>query len=173
MNQGEIIIYQTPDGETELNVNVGGDTVWLTQAQMAELFQRDRTVISRHINNVFKEGELDENTTRAFFAHIGENALRGQYETVLYNLDVIISVGYRVKSQRGTQFRIWANRVLKEYLSSRQSRRRRGIYLIHKSNSATRIYSVDSSSCDITLLYSPTNIVALTRNDILHYRRVS
>ena len=116
MNQGEIIIYQTPDGTTELNVNVGEDTVWLTQAQMAELFQRDRTVISRHINNVFKEGELDEKTTRAFFAHIGENALRGQYETALYNLDVIISVGYRVKSQRGTQFRIWANRVLKEYL---------------------------------------------------------
>ncbi len=75
MNQGEIIIYQTPDGETELNVNVGSDTVWLTQAQMAELFQRDRTVISRHINNVFKEGELDENTTRAFFAHIGANVL--------------------------------------------------------------------------------------------------
>ncbi len=116
MNQGEIIIYQTPDGQTELNVNVGEDTVWLTQAQMAELFQRDRTVISRHINNVFKEGELDENTTRAFFAHIGENTLRGQYETALYNLDVIISVGYRVKSARGTQFRIWANRVLKEYL---------------------------------------------------------
>ena len=116
MNQGEIIIYQTPDGETELNVNVGSDTVWLTQAQMAELFQRDRTVITRHINNIFKEGELDPDTTCAYFAHIGENALRGRYETTLYNLDVIISVGYRVKSQRGTQFRIWANRVLKEYL---------------------------------------------------------
>ncbi len=116
MNQGEIIIYQTPDGETELNVNVGSDTVWLTQAQMAELFQRDRTVITRHINNIFKEGELDSDKTCAYFAHIGENALRGRYETILYNLDVIISVGYRVKSARGTQFRIWANRVLKEYL---------------------------------------------------------
>ncbi len=96
MNQSEIIIYQTPDGQTELNVNVEKETVWLTRAQMAELFQRDRTVISRHINNVFKEGELDEKTTCAFFAHIGENALRGRYETTLYNLDVTISVGYRV-----------------------------------------------------------------------------
>ncbi len=116
MNRGKIVIYQTPDGRTELDVKVEQETVWLTQAQMATLFQRDRTVIARHINNVFKEGELDRKTTCASFAHIGENTLRGQYETTLYNLDVIISVGYRVKSQRGTQFRIWANRVLKEYL---------------------------------------------------------
>jgi hypothetical protein len=116
MKQGEIVIYQAPDGSTELDVKVGSETVWLTQAQMTELFQRDRTVITRHINNIFKEGELDPKTSCAFFAHIGKNALRGRYETTLYNLDVIISVGYRVKSQRGTQFRIWANRVLKEYL---------------------------------------------------------
>ncbi len=70
MNRGEIIIYQTPDGTTELDVSVGGETVWLSQAQMTELFQRDRTVITRHINNIFKEGELDEKTTCAFFAHM-------------------------------------------------------------------------------------------------------
>ena len=91
------------------------DTVWLTQAQMAELFQKDRTVIGRHINNVYKEKELDRDTTCAKFAHMGTDADQTYYST-LYNLDVIISVGYRVKSQRGTQFRIWANRVLKDYL---------------------------------------------------------
>jgi hypothetical protein len=91
------------------------ETVWLTQAQMAELFQKDRTVISRHIRNVFNEGELEEQSTCAKFAHMGHDGLQ-QYETVMYNLDVIISVGYRVKSQRGTAFRIWATKVLKEYM---------------------------------------------------------
>lgn len=92
-----------------------GDTVWLSQAQMAELFQKDRTVIGRHINNIYKEHELERETTCANFAHMGKDADQ-TYQTALYNLDVIISVGYRVKSQRGTQFRIWANRVLKDYL---------------------------------------------------------
>ena len=82
---------------------------------MAELFQKDRTVIGRHINNVYKEGELLRNTTCAKFAHVGTDADQ-TYETMIYNLDVVISVGYRVKSQRGTQFRIWANSVLKDYL---------------------------------------------------------
>ena len=111
----KIIIYQTADGVTNLEVKMDKDTVWLTQAQMAELFQKDRTVIGRHINNVYKEKELDRDTTCAKFAHMGTDADQTYYST-LYNLDVIISVGYRVKSQRGTQFRIWANRVLKEYL---------------------------------------------------------
>ena len=82
---------------------------------MAELFQKDRTVIGRHINNIYKEHELERETTCANFAHVGKDADQ-TYQTILYNLDVIISVGYRVKSQRGTQFRIWANKVLKEYL---------------------------------------------------------
>ena len=111
MSQSEIIIYQTPDGATELNVNVGEDTVWLTQAQMTELFQRDQSVISRHISSIFKEGELEEKSNMHFL-HIANS----DRPVAAYNLDVIISVGYRVKSQRGTQFRIWANRVLKEYL---------------------------------------------------------
>lgn len=115
MNNGEIIIYQTQDGQTSIDVKMEGETVWLSQAQMAELFQKDRTVIGRHINNVFKEGELDKETTCANFAHVGIDDDQ-VYNTTLYNLDVIISVGYRVKSQRGTQFRIWANRILKEYL---------------------------------------------------------
>ena len=111
----KIIIYQTSDGTTNLEVKMDKDTVWLSQAQMAELFQKDRTVIGRHINNVYKEKELMRDITCAKFAHVGTDADQTYY-TTLYNLDVIISVGYRVKSQRGTQFRIWANRVLKDYL---------------------------------------------------------
>ncbi len=113
--EDKIIIYQTSDGQTQLDVRFEDETVWLTQAQMAELFQKDRTVIGKHIHNVYKEGELDENSTCAKFAHMGNEGLQ-RYETTLYNLDVIISVGYRVKSQRGVQFRQWANRVLKQYL---------------------------------------------------------
>jgi hypothetical protein len=106
----EIILYQ-PDNEVKLEVRLENETVWLTQAQMVELFQRDQSVVSRHINNVFKEKELIEESNMHFL-HIA-NADR---PTAFYSLDVIISVGYRVKSQRGTQFRQWANRVLKEYL---------------------------------------------------------
>lgn len=111
----KIVIYRTEDGQTSVNVRMDGDTVWLSQAQMAELFQKDRTVIGRHINNIYKEHELERETTCANFAHMGKDADQ-TYQTAFYNLDVIISVGYRVKSQRGTQFRIWANKVLKDYL---------------------------------------------------------
>ena len=121
MNQdNQIIIYQTDDNQTQIDVRMENDTVWLTQAQMADLFQKDRTVISRHIRNVFKEGELDESLACAKFALPKKYGRREGYiqetETTIYNLDVIISVGYRVKSQRGVQFRQWANRVLKQYL---------------------------------------------------------
>lgn len=116
----KIIIYQTEDGNTQIDVRLENDTVWLSQAQMAFLFQKDRSVITRHINNIFKEGELVKDEVCAIFAHTTPHgAIKGKtqlQETALYSLDVIISVGYRVKSQRGTQFRIWANRVLKEYL---------------------------------------------------------
>jgi prophage maintenance system killer protein len=117
MDKGELIIYQTPDGETQLDVKVEKDTVWLSLSQIAMLFDRDKSVISRHISNVFKEGELDETATvakNATVQHEGERSVMRDIE--FYNLDVIISVGYRVKSQRGTQFRIWSNKVLKEYL---------------------------------------------------------
>ena len=116
----QIIIYQTDDDQTQIDVRLENETVWLTQAQMAELFQKDRTVISRHIRNVFKEGELDESLVCAKFALPKKYGRREGYiqeaEATIYNLDVIISVGYRVKSQRGVQFRQWANRVLKQYL---------------------------------------------------------
>ncbi|MCD8386949.1 MAG: virulence protein RhuM/Fic/DOC family protein [Bacteroidales bacterium] len=115
-----IVIYQTSDGETSIDVKFQDETVWLSQAQMAELFQKDRTVIGRHIANIFKEGELEESLVCVKFAHAKDYGRREGFtqktETTLYNLDVIISVGYRVKSKRGTQFRIWANKVLKQYL---------------------------------------------------------
>ena len=114
-NRGKIVIYQTKDGKTSIDVKLENETVWLTQAQMADLFQKDRTVIGRHINNVYREGELERDITCAKFAQMGSDNDQ-QYETAVYNLDVIISVGYRVKSQRGTQFRIWANKILKDYL---------------------------------------------------------
>lgn len=114
-NRGNIVIFQTKDGKTSIDVKLENETVWLTQAQMSDLFQKDRTVIGRHINNVYKEGELERDITCAKIAHVGSDNDQ-QYTTAIYNLDVIISVGYRVKSQRGTQFRIWANKVLKEYL---------------------------------------------------------
>ncbi len=120
MEEKSIVIYQTEDGQTQIDVRLENETVWLTQAQMAELFQKDRTVITRHINNVFKEGELEKEQVCAKFAHTTRHgAMDGKTqtkETVLYNLDVIISVGYRVKSKRGTAFRIWARQILKDYL---------------------------------------------------------
>lgn len=111
---GEIVLYQ-PEGTVKLEVRVENETVWLTQAQMAELFKKDRTVVGRHIKNIYKEGELEKSITCANFAHVGADADQ-VYNTTLYNLDVIISVGYRIKSIQGTRFRQWANRILKDYL---------------------------------------------------------
>lgn len=113
----KIVIYRTADGQTTVDVRMDGDTVWLSQAQMAELFQTDRTSILRHIKNIYKTGELEENPTCAFFAQVRTEGKRTVTRQIpYYNLDMIISVGYRVNSLRGTQFRIWANKVLKEYL---------------------------------------------------------
>jgi len=110
-NEGKIIIYQTQDGQTSIDVKLDHETVWLTANQMATLFGRDEKTVRKHINNVFTENELDKENNTHFLRVVGV-----KQPVAFYNLDVIISVGYRVKSQRGTQFRIWANRVLKEYL---------------------------------------------------------
>ena len=113
MNENnQIIIYQTEDGQTQVDVRMENETVWLTQAQMAYLFDKDQSVIARHIANVFKEGELEKESNM----QILHNTLSKYKPTAIYNLDVIISVGYRVKSQRGVKFRQWANRILKQYL---------------------------------------------------------
>lgn len=117
MGESKIIIYNTPDGETTVSVNLDGGTVWLSQQQMAELFGKDRTVITRHIGNIYKTRELEKSSTCAFFTQVHDEGGRTVTRKIpLYNLDMIISVGYRVNSKRGTQFRIWANKVLREYL---------------------------------------------------------
>ena len=116
MEQGEIILYQ-PDETVKLEVRMEDETVWLTQAQMVELFCSTKQNISLHINNIFKEGELAEKATVKEYLTVRTEGNRNvKRKITCYNLDVIISVGYRVKSVRGTQFRIWANSVLKEYL---------------------------------------------------------
>ena len=113
----KILIYRTADGQTSVDVRMEGDTLWLSQAQMVELFQTDRTSILRHIKNIYRTGELKEDSTCAFFAQVRTEGTRTVTRQIpCYNLDMIISVGYRVNSLRGTQFRIWANKVLKEYL---------------------------------------------------------
>ena len=118
MNKGEIIIYETKDGETSIDVRMEEETVWLTQAQMVDLFQTTKQNVSLHINNVYKENELEKNSTVKEYLTVQNEGRRLIRRNVkYYNLDVIISVGYRVKSQRGTQFRIWANSVLKRYLT--------------------------------------------------------
>lgn len=113
-NTGEFILYASEDGELKIDVRLLDETVWLTQKQMAEMFQKNVSTINEHLRNIFDEGELDQNSVIRNFritASDGKN-----YDTQHYNLDVIISVGYRVKSHRGTQFRIWATRVLREYI---------------------------------------------------------
>lgn len=114
MKDNQIIIYKTEDGVTKIDVRLENETVWLSLDQIAELFQRDKSTISRHIKNVFEEGELQKDAVVANFATTATDGKT--YQVDHYNLDVIISVGYRVKSLRGTQFRIWANNVLKEYM---------------------------------------------------------
>ena len=113
----QIIIYQTSDGLTQIDVRMENETVWLTQSQMADLFQTDRTSIVRHINNIYKSEELEREATCAKIAQVQIEGKRQVTRSIPYfNLDMIISVGYRINSKRGTQFRIWANRVLKDYL---------------------------------------------------------
>ena len=117
MNNNEIIIYQSEDGQTQVDVRMENDTVWLTQAQMAELFQTDRTSIVRHINNIYKVEELERESTCAKIAQVQMEGSRAVTRQVpFFNLDMIISVGYRVNAKRGVQFRKWANKILKDYL---------------------------------------------------------
>ena len=113
----QILLYQTEDGRTRIEVQFNGETVWLSLNQMADLFQRDKSVISKHIRNVFEEGELSPDSTVAKFATVQKEGSREvSREIEFFNLDVIISVGYRVKSHRGTQFRIWATQLLREFI---------------------------------------------------------
>ena len=117
MDKGQFLLYQTPDGDSRIEVKLQNDTVWLSLDQMAELFQRNKSTISRHIKNVLEDGELQEEATIANFATVQNEGKRHvERQITYYNLDMIISVGYRVHSYRGVQFRIWATKVLKEYI---------------------------------------------------------
>lgn len=117
MDSGQIILFQTQGGETKIEVRLSNETVWLTADQMAELFQRNKSTISRHIKNIYESGELEQNRTVAFFATVqSEGDRKVERNIAFYNLDMIISVGYRVNSHRGVQFRQWATQVLKEYM---------------------------------------------------------
>lgn len=117
MDTGQIILYQTQGGEAKIEVRLANETVWLTADQMAELFQRNKSTISRHIKNIYESGELEQNRTVAFFATVqNEGERKVERNIAYYNLDMIISVGYRVNSHRGVQFRQWATQVLKEYM---------------------------------------------------------
>lgn len=116
-NKGEIVIYQTPDGKTSIDVKLENDTVWLNVEQLSVLFQRDRTTLQRHIRNIYGDGELDETATCAKNAQVQiEGGRKIERRIPYYNLDLIISLGYRVNSQRGVRFRIWATQVLKDYI---------------------------------------------------------
>ena len=117
-SKGEILIYQMEDGTASIDVKLENETVWLTQSQLCSLFERDKSVISRHIRNIFEEGELRRESTVAKIATVVQRGFRGASSDYLeyYNLDLIISLGYRVKSRRATSFRIWATSVLKDYL---------------------------------------------------------
>ncbi|WP_304649726.1 virulence RhuM family protein [uncultured Duncaniella sp.] len=117
MDNGQIILFQTQGGETKIEVRLANESVWLTADQMAELFQRNKSTISRHIKNIYESGELEQNRTVAFFATVqSEGNRKVERNIAFYNLDMIISVGYRVNSHRGVQFRQWATQVLKEYM---------------------------------------------------------
>ncbi len=116
-NNSEILLYLTDDGQTKIDVRLEEETVWLSQAQMVELFQTTKQNISLHIKNIYEEGELDEiSTVKDYLTVQTEGKRKVQRNITIYNLDVVISVGYRVKSHRGTQFRIWATKQLKEYI---------------------------------------------------------
>jgi prophage maintenance system killer protein len=114
MSRGEIIIYQTPDGTANLDVRLENETIWLTQAQMAELFGTKRPAITKHLVNIFNTNELTENSVCSILEHTANDGKI--YQTKFYSLDAVLSVGYRISSKNATQFRIWANRVLKEYI---------------------------------------------------------
>lgn len=114
-SQGEIILYHSSDNQTSLEVRLEDETVWLTQVQIAELFGTKRPAITKHLINIYKSGELNENSTCSILEHMGQSGVQ-KYHTQYYNLDAILSVGYRVNSKNATQFRIWANSILKSYL---------------------------------------------------------
>jgi len=132
--KGEIVLYQAPDGKATLDVHLEGETLWLNLNQMAELFERDKSVISRHLRNIYNTGELNREATVAFFATVqDEGGRRIERQIEFFNLDAVISVGYRVNSKRGTQFRIWATNVLRDHIQKGYSVNQRRLKELRQS----------------------------------------
>jgi prophage maintenance system killer protein len=155
MDKTQIEIYRIEDGKTEIAVNLINDSVWLNMSQIVELFERDKSVISRHINNIFKEGELHKKSVVAKNATTASDGKT--YQVDYFNLDVIISVGYRIKSKRGTDFRIWANKILKEYLIKG--------YSINERRLSQQIKQLDDLKQSIKVLENVVNQKELTSDE--------
>lgn len=155
MDKTQIEIYRIEDGKTEIAVNLINDSVWLNMSQIVELFERDKSVISRHINNIFKEGELQKKSVVAKNATTASDGKT--YQVDYFNLDVIISVGYRIKSKRGTDFRIWANKILKEYLIKG--------YSINERRLSQQIKQLDDLKQSIKVLENVVNQKELTSDE--------
>ncbi len=174
-SKGEIILYQSPDGKAALDVRLEGETLWLSLNQMAGLFERDKSVISRHLNNVFKSGELERNSVVAFFATTAADGKT--YNVEYFNLDAIISVGYRVNSKRGTQFRIWATNVLRDHIlkgySVNQKRLKELRQSLKLAGQVLDHYEVDSDQAQGLLRVITDYSYALDLLDDYDHQRIS
>ena len=158
MSNSEIKIYQLEDGNTEVQVKFDKETVWLTQKQMAQLFDKDSDTIGVHLKNIYKSGELNESSTTEESSVVQKEGTRNVKRKIrLYNLDAIISVGYRVNSKRGTQFRIWANKVLKEYLLKG--------YALNEKRLAQRNEQLKELKESVKILGNVLNIKELSNNE--------
>jgi len=176
--RGEIILYQSPDGKAALDVRLEGETLWLSLNQLAGLFERDKSVISRHLNKIFKSGELEREATVAFFATVQDEGGRPVERKIEYfNLDAIISVGYRVNSRRGTQFRIWATNVLQEHILKGYSVNQRRLKELRQSiklvGHVLDRYDVDSDQAKALLKVVADYSYALDLLDDYDYQRVN
>lgn len=157
MNKGEIIIYKTPDGDTQLDVKLHHDTVWLSPNQIADLFGATRTEITTHLKNIFNEGELDENSVSSILEHTDSD--RKKYNTGFYSLDAILSVGYRVNTKNATRFRMWADKVLKEYLING--------FVVNKQTKAKQPQEISDSIKALTGIASRRETANAQSDDIL------
>jgi hypothetical protein len=176
--KGEIVLYQSPDGKAALDVRLEGETLWLSINEMAGLFERDKSVISRHLRNVFKTGELDRGATVAFFATVQDEGGRQVERQIEYfNLDAIISVGYRVNSKRGTQFRVWATHVLRDHLLKGYSVNQRRLEELRKSvklvEQVLDRYEVDTDQARALLRVITDYAYALELLDDYDHQRIS
>jgi len=172
--KGEIVLYQAPDGKATLQVHLEGETLWLSLNQVAELFERDKSVISRHLGNIFKTGELERSSVVAFFATTAADGKT--YKVEYFNLDAIISVGYRVNSKRGTQFRIWATNVLRDHILRGYSVNQRRLKELHQSlrlvEQVLDHYEVDSDQAKALLRVVTDYDYALDLLDDYDHQRI-